>query len=102
MWRYIIWFLTWLAADPGDAARESARAAASIAAARATMAVDGAPAPEPQPPGKCCEDCRGTGWIVHGDGHRTPCPCPPECACKQPRAEPVPAAPPTPVAPAKP
>lgn len=30
---------------------------------------------------KCCGACVD-GSIVHGDGHRTPCPCPPDCQCK--------------------
>jgi hypothetical protein len=30
----------------------------------------------------CCGECKG-GFITHGDGHKTPCPCPPECKCKQ-------------------
>lgn len=45
------------------------------------------PAPEPAPkPGECCTQCKGTGYITHGDGHRTPCPCPPTCVCKKPKA----------------
>lgn len=35
-------------------------------------------------PDKSCK-CGGTcvnGMIVHGDGHKTPCPCPPDCKCK--------------------
>jgi hypothetical protein len=31
---------------------------------------------------KCCGACKGTGFITHGDGHKTPCPCPPDCICK--------------------
>lgn len=30
---------------------------------------------------KCCGACKN-GFIVHGDGHKTPCPCPPDCECK--------------------
>lgn len=30
---------------------------------------------------KCCGACKG-GFITHGDGHKTPCPCPPDCECK--------------------
>lgn len=30
-----------------------------------------------QPTPEQCERCSGTGWITHGDGHRTPCP---ECS----------------------
>lgn len=99
LWRYLVWFLTWLAADPADIGRESARAAASIASARATMAVDAAPEPTP-PDGQCCAECRGTGVIVHGDGHRTPCPCPATCPCKAGRD--MPAALPTTGSPAVP
>jgi hypothetical protein len=109
MWRWLVWFLTWLSGDPADMARESARAAASIAAARATMVAGGEPSPAPEPPaGKCCVECRGTGVIVHGDGHRTACPCPADCSCKKPKAScpdgqcPVPAALPTVAQPAKP
>ena len=102
MWRWIIWFLTWLSADPADIGRESARAAASIAAERATMVASPDVPPDPAPPdGTCCIDCGGTGVIVHGDGHKTPCPCPASCACKRPRA-PMPAASPTPGKPATP
>lgn len=30
---------------------------------------------------RCCGSCKG-GLITHGDGHKTPCPCPPDCECK--------------------
>lgn len=41
------------------------------------------PAPSPTPdPDECCGECQN-GWITHGDGHRTPCPCPPTCKCKR-------------------
>lgn len=40
-------------------------------------------------PQKCCEGCKGTGFITHGDGHKTPCPCPPDCECKAVRHPPV-------------
>jgi len=29
--------------------------------------------PEPNPDKNKCP-CKGSGWIVHGDGHKTPCP----------------------------
>lgn len=55
-------------------------------AARAAVAVlrsRTAPAPTPGPkPDDCCGQCVN-GWITHGDGHRTPCPCPPTCRCKR-------------------
>ena len=34
------------------------------------------------PVSECCGVCKG-GFITHGDGHKTPCPCPPECECKE-------------------
>lgn len=30
---------------------------------------------------ECCGVCVG-GKIIHGDGHITECPCPPDCKCK--------------------
>ena len=30
---------------------------------------------------ECCGVCVG-GNIIHGDGHITDCPCPPDCKCK--------------------
>lgn len=30
----------------------------------------------------CCKQCKN-GIITHGDGHKTLCPCPPECECKR-------------------
>lgn len=32
--------------------------------------------------GECCGECKG-GFITHGDGHKTPCPCPDDCRCKK-------------------
>lgn len=88
IWQWIVSVLVWLSADPAQIDLEAPRAAAAVAAARASMANDDAPpppppgpAPEPKP-GECCSDCRGTGWITHGDGHRTACPCPSSCPCK--------------------
>lgn len=82
MWRWLIWFLTWLSSDPRDLAVGHARAAASISAARSTMLAGGEPTPAPE---GCCSECNNTGWITHGDGHRTQCPCPSDCPCKQPK-----------------
>jgi hypothetical protein len=107
MWRYVVYLLTWLSGDPADVPREHARAAASIAAARASMVHDADPQPAPTPPSGCCVECRGTGWITHGDGHRTECPCPADCSCKAKKTPcadgqcPVPAGSPTPAAPAR-
>lgn len=83
MWQWFIAFLVWLSSDPAAIGREAPRAAAAVAAARASLALDAGPSPAPAPsPAKCCEDCKGTGSIVHGDGHRTGCPCPASCKCK--------------------
>ena len=75
--------IAWLAALLAPAVPvddlEPARAAAAVSVAAASMAADDAkpdPTPGPTPPRPdVCPDCKGTGWIVHGDGHRTPCPC---------------------------
>lgn len=79
LWNWIIYFLTWLSADPVVFDREAARAAAAVSAARASMLVEAPqpkpPAPGPKPTPAKCQDCNGTGWITHGDGHRTKCPC---------------------------
>jgi hypothetical protein len=31
--------------------------------------------PLPTPTPDVCPQCGGTGWITHGDGHKTKCPC---------------------------
>lgn len=83
MWRSFIAFLASLAAEPAAVDQEQPRAAAAVAVAYAGFAVE-PPPPAPKPePSKCCSDCGGKGYIVHGDGHRTPCPCPASCPCKK-------------------
>lgn len=32
------------------------------------------PAPAPAPSPYKCEKCKDTKWIIHGDGHKSPCP----------------------------
>lgn len=32
---------------------------------------------------ECCKDCKGKGYVTHGDGHNTVCICPDTCACKK-------------------
>jgi hypothetical protein len=87
LWRLLTAWLVWLSSDPSEASREHPKAAAAVMCARASM-VSGSPAPAPKPtPDKCCGECKGTGFITHGDGHRTPCPCPPTCKCKQKQAK---------------
>ena len=34
-----------------------------------------------EPKSKCCGACKN-GKIIHGDGHVTDCPCPPDCLCR--------------------
>lgn len=79
-------FLAWLATllAPQAVSTEHAKAAACVAVASSSMVKEDAPPPPPPAPdGECCQECRGTGWITHADGHRTPCPCPDTCKCKQ-------------------
>lgn len=98
MWRTILAWLTWLSADPAEIDREAPRASAAVSVAYAAFATEQSPQPKPQPPKPgCCTDCGGKGYILHGDGHRTACPCPPSCKCKSP-----PGASLTPAAPARP
>ena len=83
MWQYILSVLAALSADPAQIDREAPRASAAVSAAYSATAQEKAPEPQPEPPKPaCCTDCGGKGYIVHGDGHRTACPCPPSCKCK--------------------
>jgi hypothetical protein len=84
MWEYILSVLAALSADPAQIDLEAPRASAAVSAAYATTAVEKAPEPKPEPKPGCCTDCGGKGFIVHGDGHRTACPCPASCKCKLP------------------
>jgi hypothetical protein len=84
MWQYILSVLAALSADPAQIDLEAPRASAAVSAAYATTAQEKAPEPQPEPKPGCCTDCGGKGYIVHGDGHRTPCPCPASCRCKSP------------------
>lgn len=59
----------------GDLAAQTARAVMLL---RRTKPDD----PKPAPDGECCKRCEN-GWITHGDGHKTPCPCPATCECKR-------------------
>ena len=98
MWQYILSVLAALSADPAQIDREAPRASAAVSAAYAATAVEKAPQPTPEPPKPtCCTDCGGKGYIVHGDGHRTACPCPASCKCKNPTGASL-----TPVAPTTP
>ena len=97
MWQWLLSVLASLAADPTQIDREPPRASAAVSAAYAVTAVEKAPEPKPEPKPGCCTDCGGKGYITHGDGHRTACPCPASCKCKNPPgASLTPAAPTTP------
>lgn len=37
---------------------------------------------------KCCGLCVN-GIVTHGDRHKTPCRCPPDCKCKSKRGDPT-------------
>lgn len=81
-WAFVAWFLSLISPASGEAPR----CAGAVAAAYASMARGGgepSPVPPEPKPGGCCDECKGTGWITHGDGHKTPCPCPQDCTCKQ-------------------
>jgi hypothetical protein len=97
MWQWLLSVLASLAADPAQIDREAPRASAAVSAAYAVTAVEKAPQPQPEPKPACCTDCGGRGYIVHGDGHRTACPCPASCKCKAPTGASL-----TPAAPARP
>lgn len=64
----LLWVLLCCCGCEAVRAESDWRDAAAVDLAVAMM-VD-APAPKPDR----CERCKGTGYITHGDGHRTPCP----------------------------
>jgi hypothetical protein len=69
MARLLLWILSWFA--PPDL---TARVAVEAAYVLHTQDFDA-------PVKKCCGACKD-GVIVHGDGHKTACPCPDDCECK--------------------
>lgn len=93
LWQWLLTLLVWLSAHPHAIDREAPRAAGAVAVAYAQFATESAPQPAPSPKPGCCDDCKGTGAIVHGDGHKTPCPCPASCRCKASAASPAPVLP---------
>lgn len=62
IWRWIVSVLVWLSADPHQLATEPGRAAAAVAAARASMLQDLTPQPAPPAP----TDCRCSSTCVRG------------------------------------
>jgi hypothetical protein len=77
LWRWLIAWLVWLSADPAALDLERPKAAAALAAARASLLVEAAPkppAPGPRPPAPAvCQNCGGLGYVVMPDGHRIVC-----------------------------
>ncbi len=84
----------------GPAGGDPQTATAAVALTGGVMSPDESnpnpsPTPGPKPPRKDCKYCDGTGFITHGDGHRSPCPhceapkddlfskkqCCPHCEC---------------------
>jgi hypothetical protein len=83
MWQWLLSVLAALSADPAQIDQEAPRSSAAVSVAYSATAQEKAPQPQPPKP-SCCTDCGGKGFIVHGDGHRTACPCPASCKCKNP------------------
>jgi len=83
MWEAFLAWLVWLSSDPTAIDREAPRAAAAVAAARASMEPADSTPPAPKP-----AECVCGGTCVHGrwkpDGKiEQVCPCPGTCACKK-------------------
>ena len=87
VWRWVIWLLTWLAAEPDAIEREAPRSAAAVAYAYATLATGSAspaPPPAPKPTGKCDCGCVNGRWKPDGSITED-CPCASSCSCKASR-----------------
>lgn len=67
----IAWFMSFFV----DANAEAARCAAAVHVAAASLRVEQPRTPDPKPRPKTCQNCNGTGWVVHGDGYKTRCQC---------------------------
>ena len=83
LWRSLIAFLVWLSADPRAIDLEAPRAAASVAAALASMTPDAPPPPAPTPVScDCGQTCVRGIWKPDGRVQQT---C--RCQCKRCVAE---------------
>lgn len=81
VYRWIMWILTWLSADPGQIERERPRASACVAVARASLLAE-RPAPSPDVAECVCGGtCKNGVWKPDGRIEQ-PCPCPKTCKCK--------------------
>lgn len=87
-WGWIVSWLVWLSADPAVADLEVPRAAAAVAAARASMLPD-APAPAPTPTDcDCGKTCVRGVWKPDGRvEQRCSCKCP-RCVAERAKAAP--------------
>ena len=82
-YEWLLYVLATMAADPVDAAQEHPRAAAAVAAARASMVADD-PNPAPRPAECVCGGtCRNGVWKPDGRIER-PCDCKCERCIKRP------------------
>ena len=70
--------------DIGSADTINYRPPISTTFAKVILTEPNNPNPEPNPENCPCE---GTGYIIHGDGHKTECPCGPSCDCPTPSEE---------------
>jgi len=67
LWRAWVAFLVWLSAEPQAIDREAPRAAAAVAAARASLVPDAGPAPAPAPTAcDCGQTCVRGAWKPDG------------------------------------
>ncbi len=74
----VLWLASWFAvAVPIDLehAKSAAAVSAAVASMQAVPSPPKPPEPDPAPKPKVCPQCNNTGWITHGDGHKTRCPC---------------------------
>lgn len=75
-WQWLVSWLVWLSADPAVADLEVPRAAAAVAAARASMLPDALPDPTPTPTDcDCGKTCVRGVWKPDGRVEQ-------RCACK--------------------
>jgi hypothetical protein len=94
LWKALLAFLTWLAADPAGPELEHAKAAGAVAVAYAAAAREPGPPPAPPAPPEPAPQCACGGTCVNGywkpDGRiLQKCPDPATCPCKAKPAAPA-------------
>ena len=77
MWHWILYVLTATSADPQLLEQERARTAGAVNVAYSALAVEPAPARDPEKPAATavCPDCSGKGYTLRPDGSRWACRC---------------------------